>query len=52
MPHLQILSSLLSFITARGNSTGFSLVSPTKVLARKAFLFTEKFPFIEKRKIG
>ena len=30
-------------------STGFSLVSFTKVKARKSFLLTEKFPYVENK---
>ena len=35
--------------TARGSSTRFSLVGPTKVKACKSFLFTVKFPCIENK---
>ena len=36
-----IHSQLLRCNTARGSSTGLSLVGPTKVKAVKSFLFTE-----------
>ena len=35
------------FCTARGSSTWFSLEGPTKVKARKSFLFTKEFPCCE-----
>ena len=38
-----INSQLLRCGTARVSSIGFSSVSPTKVEARKSFLFTESF---------
>ena len=38
-----IHSKLLRCGRARGSSTGFARVSPTKVEARKSFLFTEDF---------
>ena len=42
-------SWLLRCSKARGSSTGLSLVSPTKVNARKSFLFTEGFLKVEKK---
>ena len=42
MRYLDIMNNRLSGCnTARGSSTGLSLVGPTKVKARKSFLFTE-----------
>ena len=38
-----IYSRLSRSNTARGSSTGLSLVGPTKVKARKSFLFTWRF---------
>ena len=35
--------------TARGSSTGFSLVGPAKVKACKSFLFTEGTPKVENK---
>ena len=33
----------------KGSSTRFFLVGPTKFEARKSFLFTEKFPWVENK---
>ena len=45
----QIYGHLSRCSTARGSSSGFSLVGPTKVKARKSFLFTEGFPEVENK---
>ena len=46
----QIYGHLSRCSTARGSSSGFSLVGPTKVKARKSFLFTEGFLKVENNK--
>ena len=44
-----INSQLSRCSTARGSSSGFSQVSPTKVEARKSFLFSKSSPVLKKR---
>ena len=46
-----MINSRLSRCRARRSGTAFSWVSLTKVEARKYFLFTEKFPFIENKEL-
>ena len=46
---LKIVSQLSRCCAARPSHNGFNLVGPTKVKARKSFLFTEKFPKIESK---
>ena len=47
---LNISSSTLSrCCTSKWSSTRFSLVGPTKVKARKSYLFSEKFLYIENK---
>ena len=48
--HNYIHSWLLRCSTTRGPSTGLSLVGPTKVKARKSFLFTEGLLKVENNK--
>ena len=43
---------LLRCCTASGSSTGFSQVSPTKVGARKSFLFTESCSVLKQKNTG
>ena len=43
-----IYKQLSRCCTARGSSTRFSLLGPTKIKGYKSFLFTEKFPCIKK----
>ena len=44
-----IYSPLSRCSTARGSSNGLSIVGPTKVQARKSFLFTEVSPEVENK---
>ena len=45
-----MFSQLSRCCTAKGSKTGLSLVGPTKVKARKSFLFTEGFLKVENNK--